>query len=251
LQWWRPTKLEELLLIKRTTTDAKIVVGSSEVTIEVNLKRGKEPYRVLVSPQAVPELNTFTENEEGAVIGGAVSLTRVGGYLKTLIKKHPEHKTSTFRAVVEQLKWFAGHQIRNVASLAGNIATASPISDINPVLAAAGAYITVQTCGEEPRKVYLDRKFFLGYRTIVLQPTDVIITVHIPFTREHEYVTAYKQARRKDDDIAIVSGCFRTLLVQAGDNWVIQKASLCYGGMAPISKLCASRSSISAKPFRY
>lgn len=31
------------------------------------------------------------------------------------------------------LKWFAGHQIRNVATFAGNIATASPISDLNPI----------------------------------------------------------------------------------------------------------------------
>jgi xanthine dehydrogenase/oxidase len=224
-------------MVKHTHPDAKVVVGSSEVTIEVNLKRGKEPYRVIVSPQCVPELNSFKETEEGVVIGGAVSLSRVSEFLRSLIKTLPHHKTSAFQAVVEQLKWFAGHQIRNVASLAGNIATASPISDINPVLAASGAYITVQSLGQSPRKVYLDRSFFVGYRRISLQPTDVIISVHIPFTHENEFVVAYKQARRKDDDIAIVSGCFRTQLAKDGDNWIVKKASLCYGGMAPITKL--------------
>lgn len=42
-----------------------------------------------------------------------------------------------------QLRWFASNQIRNVASLAGNLATASPISDLNPVLVALGATATV------------------------------------------------------------------------------------------------------------
>lgn len=41
---------------------------------------------------------------------------------------------SLSRAILDQLKWFAGNQIRNVASFGGNIGTASPISDLNPVL---------------------------------------------------------------------------------------------------------------------
>lgn len=58
----------------------------------------------------------------------------------------------------------------------------------------------------------MDRNFFVRYRTTVLEPTDVIVSVFVPFTRQHEYVIAYKQSRRKDDDIAITSACFRTNL---------------------------------------
>ena len=54
------------------------------------------------------------------------------------------------RAVLDQLKWFAGNQIRNVASFGGNIATASPISDLNPVL------ISVRTIAVTQ---FLSRKF--------------------------------------------------------------------------------------------
>jgi xanthine dehydrogenase/oxidase len=46
-----------------------------------------------------------------------------------------------------QLRWFASNQIRNVASLAGNLATASPISDMNPVLVALGATATLAAQG--------------------------------------------------------------------------------------------------------
>ena len=46
---------------------------------------------------------------------------------------------------MQQLRWFAGHQIRNVASVGGNIVTASPISDVNPLLVAAGAVLQLRS----------------------------------------------------------------------------------------------------------
>lgn len=54
-------------------------------------------------------------------------------------------QTRTLSAALYQLRWFAGAQIRNCASLGGNIATASPISDLNPVWVAAGASVTLQS----------------------------------------------------------------------------------------------------------
>ena len=41
-----------------------------------------------------------------------------------------------YKAMLAQLKWFAGTPIRNVAAIGGNVANASPISDLNPVLMA-------------------------------------------------------------------------------------------------------------------
>ena len=43
----------------------------------------------------------------------------------------------------QMIRWFASNQIRNVAALAGNICTASPISDLNPVLMALGASLSL------------------------------------------------------------------------------------------------------------
>lgn len=58
---------------------------------------------------------------------------------------------------------FAGAQIRNTASVGGNIVTGSPISDVNPLYMAMGALFTVQGHGTEPRHI-LANDFFLGYR---------------------------------------------------------------------------------------
>ena len=63
------------------------------------------------------------------------------------------------------LKWFASGQIRNVASLAGNLCTASPISDLNPVLMSLGAVLTLAGEGQATREVAV-RDFFVGYRRV-------------------------------------------------------------------------------------
>lgn len=73
------------------------------------------------------------------------------------------HEMGTLRAVAAQLKLFAGMQVRNVATLAGNIATGSPISDLNPIWVAAGAEFVVQRAGGAERRVAA-ADFFRGYR---------------------------------------------------------------------------------------
>lgn len=47
------------------------------------------------------------------------------------------------KAIIECLRWFAGGQIRSVATVGGNLANASPISDLNPIWLATGAQFEV------------------------------------------------------------------------------------------------------------
>ena len=55
-------------------------------------------------------------------------------------------------------------------------------------------------------------EFFLGYRRVDLAPHEVLKVVHIPFTQRLEYVREFKQAHRRDDDIAIVNAGMRARL---------------------------------------
>ena len=73
--------------------------------------------------------------------------------LHKLCAQRAAHETHTFVAMLEQLKYFAGRQIRNTASVGGNIVTGSPISDLNPLYMAAGAIFTVVGEGSSERKV--------------------------------------------------------------------------------------------------
>ena len=63
-------------------------------------------------------------------------------------------------------------------------------------------------------------------------------SIFVPFTRENEYCHAYKQARRRDDDIAIVTTGIRVYLEPKGDEHIIKEIAFGYGGMAATSVVC-------------
>jgi xanthine dehydrogenase/oxidase len=90
----------------------------------------------LVCTTHVPELNELKTVSGGLIIGASTTLTRIHHLLEHLIETQPAHTTQAYKAMQMQLKWFAGTPIRNVAAIGGNVANASPISDLNPVLMA-------------------------------------------------------------------------------------------------------------------
>ncbi|XP_073682885.1 xanthine dehydrogenase/oxidase isoform X1 [Garra rufa] len=233
--WIQPCSLEELLELKATYPNAKLVVGNTEVGIEMKFK--KLLYPVILAPAYIPELNTIQHTQDGIQVGASVTLTVLGDVLHAAVKKLPAHQTEVFKAVLEQLRWFAGQQIRNVAAVGGNIMTASPISDLNPVFMAAGCKLTVMSKGEK-RVLEMDDKFFPGYRKTILKPEEILLSIEIPYTRKGQYFSAFKQSPRKEDDIAIVT-CGMNVLFKEQSN-TVQSIRISYGGMAPVTVLATA-----------
>ncbi|KAK4608374.1 hypothetical protein RGQ29_001974 [Quercus rubra] len=232
LKWYRPLRLQQVLELKMKYPDAKLLVGNTEVGIEMRLKRIQ--YKVLISVTHVPELNVLSVKDDGLEIGAAVKLSELLNFLRRVVKERDVDETYSCKAFIEQLKWFAGTQIKNVASVGGNICTASPISDLNPLWMAAGAKFQIIDCKGNIRTV-LAENFFLGYRKVNLTQGEILLSVFLPWTRSFEFVKEFKQAHRRDDDIAIVNAGMRVHLEEKGEKWVISDASIVYGGVAPLS----------------
>ncbi|KAF2666796.1 xanthine dehydrogenase [Microthyrium microscopicum] len=226
-KWLRPATLEQLLQIKGTFPSAKIIGGSTETQIEVKFKAMKYDPSVFVGD--IAELRGYTFNDDHIELGGNVILTDVEHIMQKAIEHYGPKKSQPFAAVLKQLRYFAGRQIRNVGTPAGNLATASPISDLNPVFMATNSVIIAKSIDETIEIPMLS--FFKGYRTTALPPNAIIASIRIPVAREKgEYMSAFKQAKRKDDDIAIVNAALRMVL---DENNVVEDSSLVYGGMAP------------------
>ena len=234
--WLLPTTLQELLLIKEFYPTAKLVCGASETQVEVRFKYSSFPVSIYVSDIEelrninVPDDDDHLQSCSEIVFGANASLTDVEDTCRNLSRRLGE-RGSVFEAIRKQLRYFAGRQIRNVASFAGNIVTASPISDINPVLMAAGAVLTIQSKSQGIKALPMS-DFFVSYRNTKLPIDAVIVDVRVPFPppNEKEITKAYKQAKRKDDDIAIVTAAFRVRLEKDG---TVSEVSLVYGGMSP------------------
>ncbi|KAL0419584.1 UNVERIFIED_CONTAM: Xanthine dehydrogenase 1 [Sesamum radiatum] len=232
LKWYRPLKLQHVFDIKARYPDAKLVVGNSEVGIETRLKSFHYP--VLIHVAHVPELNQLIIKDEGLEIGAAVKLSELVKVLKVVLDQRSPFETSSCRSILEQLKWFAGMQIRNVASVGGNICTASPISDLNPLWMAAGARFKISDCRGITR-VCPAENFFLGYRKVDLASNEILLSIFLPWNSPYEFVKEFKQAHRRDDDIAIVNAGMRVYLEEKDQKWVVSDASIVYGGVAPYS----------------
>ncbi|KAH7488230.1 hypothetical protein PRIC1_007652 [Phytophthora ramorum] len=250
VQWFAPVTMTHLLHLKSQYPDAKISVGNTEMGIETKFKGLK--YAHLINVSRVPELvgtqdvtssdpinqTVFAGAEpfEGVKFGAAVTLTEVKQQLSELIKTLLPYQTRAFDSIVKMLKWFASTHIRNVACIGGNLVTASPISDMNPLLAAMNAYLELSSIrGTRYTGV---RDFFLSYRKVGMEQDEVITGVYVPYTKEWEYMLPFKQARRREDDISIVTAGIRVKLECSREtgSWTIQDASAVYGGMAPITK---------------
>lgn len=155
--WYRPTTLESLAALKHQFPKAKIVVGNTEVGVETKFKFCAYPVRIATTH--IPRLKqlSFDANTDALTIGASVTLTAIKTQLSHMMDGINSssasssamglkpHHLPTLNAIVTQLRWFSSTQIRNAACIAGNIATASPISDMNPVLQACNATLVLQS----------------------------------------------------------------------------------------------------------
>ena len=226
-KWFRPTTLQHLLEIKDAYPSAKIIAGSTETQIEIKFKAMN--YSVSVFVGDIPELRQFKFNDDHLEIGGNVVLTDLEEICHKAMDHYGKARGQPFAMILKQIRYFAGRQIRNVGTPAGNLATASPISDLNPVFVATNATLVAKSL-KETTEIPMST-FFKGYRQTALPPDAIIAGLKIPVSKEKgEYIRAYKQSKRKDDDIAIVNAALR---VSLDDEHTVESVDLVYGGMAP------------------
>lgn len=228
-RWYRPVTLQQLLEIKSVYPAAKLVGGSTETQIEIKFKAMHYDPSVYVGD--IPELRQYAFKDDHLELGANVSLTDLESICNEAVERYGPFKGQPFKAIKKQIRYFAGRQIRNVASPAGNIATASPISDLNPVFVASNTVLVAKSL-EKETEIPMGQ-FFKGYRTTALPPDAVIAYLRIPVGKEKgEFFRAYKQSKRKDDDIAIVNAALRVSLSESNE---VTSANLVYGGMAPMT----------------
>lgn len=246
VSWYRPSTLLQLAELKQQYPNAKIVVGNTEVGVEVKFKHFLYP--VLIYPSKINELNAIEEGEKHVFFGASVSLMDIERYLNERLEKLPEHECRFFKCVIDMMHYFAGKQIRNVASLGGNIMTGSPISDMNPILTAGEVKLLVASFEQgqlKQREVFMGAKFFTGYRKNIIQPHEVLVGIYFPKTEKNQYVVAFKQARRRDDDIAIVNAAINVCF-ESNSN-VVKSIKMAFGGMAPTTVMAPRSAEIMIK----
>ncbi|XP_056392524.1 aldehyde oxidase-like isoform X2 [Hyla sarda] len=226
INWFSPASLQELLHLKVQYPKAPLVVGNTAVGPEMKFRGVFHP--VIIYPARIVELHLVTETETGITLGAACSLTVLKDTLSRAVLYLPEDKTKLFRALLQQLETLGGAQIRNTASLGGNIISRSTTSDLNPVLAAGGCVLNLAS-KDGTRQVPLDESFFATSGTSFPRPEEILVSVHIPYSRKGDHVLAIRQAQRRENALPIVVAGMK---VQFEDNTdIIKTIRIFFGGL--------------------
>jgi len=129
----------------------------------------------------------------------------------------------------ELLRRYGSVQVRNAATIGGNIANGSPIGDGPPALIALGAQLHLRH--SDTRRSLPLEAFFKSYGDQDRAPGEFVEAVSIP--RQADHLKCYKLSKRHDQDISAVCGCFNISLGGRGE---VLSARIAFGGMAGIPK---------------
>ena len=192
---------------------ARLVAGGTDLILE--LRNGRPTPSRLISLRHIPELRRIEWTKDRMIIGGACPLEDM---LPEVAARWP-----SFGRILQR---FGSPQIRSMATLGGNLATASPIGDTAPCLLALDA--TLHVVGQIRRRNIPVSEFLTGYRTSVLKTSEIISEIQIPLRPSSSTFRAWKVSKRYDQDIATLTAAFRVDRDPAGR---VTDARAAFGGM--------------------
>ena len=211
----QPESSDELAAWYAQHPDATLIGGATDVGLWVT-KQLRELDQVAFLNRCT-DLQQIEVTDTDIKIGAACTITQL---LETMRDMHP--------SFAEMLRRYGSVQVRNAATIGGNIANGSPIGDSPPALIALGATLHIRH-GNNRRDMPLE-DFFIDYSKQDRAPGEFVEAVTIP--RQDDRLKCYKLSKRFDQDISAVCGCFN-ITVAAGK---VISARIAFGGMAGTPK---------------
>jgi carbon-monoxide dehydrogenase medium subunit len=225
----RPSHLDEAVgLLTRHGTDARLLAGGTDLIIR--LCDGTLRPSVVVDLKRIAELDGSIVSADGVLrIGARTTMTDIAA---------DERIRRDYTALAEGAAVVGSVQIRNRATLAGNICNASPAADTSPALLAFGAVVVIVGQGGE-RRLPLDG-FFVRSGVTNLAPGELVIAIELPVPAAARGSTHMRRTRRRGHDLASV-----TLACAVAADGVTRIA---YGSVGPRPWLVVDETGILADP---
>jgi len=172
----------------------------------------------VVDIKGLPGMRDIQETPEGLFVGAAVRMNEIAS--SEIVRSHWDILAQGAGSV-------GSEQIRNRATLGGNLVTASPCADTPPALCVLNASVIIRNAHGERRVSTAD--FFKWVRKTAVQPGDILVGVIVPRPADGACGTYVKLSRRKGSDLSLVSVAAFTYPNGKAANW-----KLALGAVAPI-----------------
>ncbi|MCX5971655.1 MAG: xanthine dehydrogenase family protein subunit M [Coprothermobacterota bacterium] len=186
----KPRFLREALeALEKENTRA--LAGGSDLLVE--MREGKSQPEHIVDVKAIPELSCFSIGKDGITIGGQLSLNELAD---------SKELGQTCPILGDAVRTVATPQVRNRATLVGNLCTASPAADMAPPLFVLNAAVVVASKAGEQRIPI--QRFFQGPKKNCLTPGQLVLRVEIPPCSSGRGVFM-KKSRVQGHDLATIN----------------------------------------------
>jgi xanthine dehydrogenase small subunit len=212
-RYFRPGSAEALAALLSEHEGTRLIAGGTDLLLEHT--QGLASLPLLADVRSVRELHELRVRDDELCIGAAVSHRDAQ---QAVLDDYPE--------LGELIERFGSLQIRSAGTIAGNLASASPIGDWSPVLLALGGAVLLQSVRGVRRVAAGD--FFTAYRQTCLARDEFISAVLLPRRAPGLFLRAYKVSKRYEDDISSVCAVFALCL----DDERVRSARIAFGGMA-------------------
>ncbi len=216
-EYYEPKTIEEAVkLLAKYKGEAKILAGGTDLLVAMK-QRLVEP-KVVVNIKKIKELRFIEDRGDYLAIGATTRLRE--------IEKNPIVKEK-FPALYEAVKAMAGTQIRNMATIGGNLCNASPAADTAPPLIVYEAKVKI--VGPRGERIVPVEKFFKWVKKTVLEPDELLAEIMIPYHPPNTG-SAFIKIARTAMDLAKVNVA---VALRVDDNNVIEWIRVALGSVAP------------------
>ncbi|KAB3532086.1 FAD binding domain-containing protein [Alkaliphilus serpentinus] len=215
--YYKPKTIEEACeILTRYNGEASILNGGTDVIVRIH--DGLNHPKALVDIKGISGLKTISfSKEDGLVLGACANMNAVINHKDIL---------ENYQIIAEAAHTVGSCQVRNRATIIGNITNASPLADTATPLLALDAVVEVFGV-EGPREISIN-DFFVFVRRTSLKVGDVVTAVKVPYYKELKG-SYQKHSRRDAVDLATV--CASVLMVDG-------EIKIALGSVAPTPIRC-------------
>jgi carbon-monoxide dehydrogenase medium subunit len=229
-----PTSVDECVrLLAERGPEAKVVAGGTDLVPQ--LKGGMLRPPCVVDLSGVAPLRRLTRGEAGAL--------RIGASVTARTLERDDAVRTSYPGLAESGGMIGSVQIRNLATVGGNLCNAAPSADLAPPLLALDAEAVIAGPRGE-RRVPL-ASFFVGVRRTVLAPDELLVELVVPAPGPRSGGSYRRHTPRRELDIAVV-GVASQLTLSDG---VCAKARIALAAVAPIPlRATAAEQALEGRP---
>jgi CO/xanthine dehydrogenase FAD-binding subunit len=215
-EYFKPTAIDESVeILNRYGEAARPIAGGTDLMVE------KDPgISVLVDVTGLG-LDYVTVRGDGVSIGAAALIAAIAD--ATVLRE------GSLTIIAEAARGLGTPQIRNMATIGGNICRPSPAADMAPPLLALGAKIKI--AGKNGLREVAAEQFFVGVKQDALQPGEIVTEIFVPLPAKRTGAALIKKGRVAVGDLSIVSVA---VVLTLGEDGSCCNARIALGAVAPV-----------------